>query len=65
VSATREYRNLGKIEDAVAAVGATITVLEHLYDALGLVLPDDGPALTFEIGALRAAHTQLSDRLGA
>lgn len=43
MSSTREYRNAGAIEDAVAVIGCAITVAESLVDALASVLPDDYP----------------------
>jgi hypothetical protein len=64
MTATREYRNLGSIEDAVANVGMAITVFWHLYTALAAFLPDDTPGLGEDYQALLDAHAALQQRLG-
>jgi hypothetical protein len=66
VSSTREYRNAGAIEDAVAAIGATITVTEHLLSTLASVLPDDFPTGEFQLalGTVRETHNLLGEVLG-
>lgn len=59
MTATRENRNAGKVEDAVAAIGTSITVAEHLWSALDFDLPDDFPS-SDALQNLRAAHDQLT-----
>ena len=61
MSATREHRNLGAIEDAVAAIGAVITTTEHLLGALAGQLPDDTSEgeIHLALGSVRDAHNEL------
>jgi hypothetical protein len=65
MTATREHRNAGKIEDAVAVVGGSITVTEHLAHVIWLHLPDDfAPGFHQAMAELRAAHERVQEVLG-
>lgn len=66
MSATREYRNLGMLEDAIAAVGTTITVAENLLGELSYVLPDETPVgeIQSRLIDLREAHERAQEALG-
>jgi hypothetical protein len=73
VSATREHRNAGHVEDAIALIGSAITCAETLVDVLAAQLPDandhegaidvEGVART-GLAALRERHAELTDALG-
>lgn len=58
---TREYRNLGKVEDGIRTVGMAIETASNLIDALGHALPDDTPV--FDLAPLRKAYTELAEDL--
>lgn len=66
MTSTREHMNAGNFEDAVASVGTTITVLEHMHRALGPNLPDDYPSAHAMalIESLRTTHDALTSELG-
>lgn len=66
MTATREHRNMGALEDAGASVGTTITVMEHLLSVLSHDLPDDVNVgeLHLALGDVREAHNKLEEALG-
>lgn len=61
MSATRENRNAGLIEDAVQAVGDKIDLTKELLNELRFVLPDDYPSYDVEerLGKLSKHHDKL------
>lgn len=61
MSSTREYRNLGLIEEAIEAVEASLTVAENTARRLAHMLPDDCPPVEF--GDIRKAIGELQARL--
>lgn len=65
MSATREHRNAGKVDDAIASVGTAITVAEHLLGELAGNLPDEyeGSAHA-HLANVREAHNTLTEELG-
>lgn len=73
MTATREHRNAGMVEDAIASIGTAITVAEHLVDAVHANLPDANDyegAIDYETAAraglnkLRVQHANLTAELG-
>lgn len=62
MSASREYRNLGKVEDAITLIGVAITVAENTIDTLSYALPDDTPAI--DLFEVRKAHEDVQKVLG-
>lgn len=64
MSATREHRNMGAIEDSIASVGTAITVAEHLAGVVGSQLPDDAPNVHVLLADLREAHNRVCEQLG-
>lgn len=66
MTSTREHRNAGVLEDAVAGVGVSITLMEHVAKLLGPVLPDDYPTTRAIVlmDALRTVHAELTAELG-
>lgn len=71
MSATREHRNAGKLDDAIAAIGAAITTAENMREMLSGNLPDgsdggadyEGEAMA-HLANLRAAHDNATEALG-
>jgi hypothetical protein len=66
MSATREHRHAGMVEDAIASIGTAITVAEHLAGTLAGNLPDDyeGP-LVAGLARVREAQQALTEAVGA
>lgn len=73
MSATRERRNAGHVEDAITLIGSAITCAESLVDVLTAQLPDandyegaiDVEAVTRTgLASLRERHAELSEALG-
>lgn len=65
MSATREHRNAGMVDDAVAAIGTALTVAEHLAGVLAGVLPDQYEGeLHAHLANVRASHEALTEALG-
>lgn len=71
MSATREHRNAGMVDDAITAIGVAITVAENTLGILSGNLPDgsdgghdyEGEALA-HVANLRAAHENLTEAIG-
>ncbi len=61
---SRERRNEGMMDDAIASIGTTMTVAEHLLQALGGQLPDDveGEILT-GLQNLRESYDALTEKM--
>lgn len=65
MTATREHRNAGMVDDAIASIGTTITVAEHLTGTLMGNLPDDYEGeLHAHLANVRAAHEALTEAVG-
>jgi hypothetical protein len=58
MTATREHRNAGEIEEAVAAIGSAIEEAQALLERLAAALPDDYPYWEMEeaLAKLQRAH---------